>query len=74
MTEVEIRPIERRDYPLLEEFLYQAIFVHEGEELPAREIIYQPEIYVYIDGFGGKDDIGGLPKLTDRSWAPRGHA
>ncbi len=42
----------------MEEFLYQAIFVSEGEEPPAREIIYLSGIYVYIDGFGGKDDIG----------------
>jgi ribosomal protein S18 acetylase RimI-like enzyme len=58
MTEVVIRPIESRDYPLLEEFLYQAIFVPEGIEPPAREIIYRPEIFVYIDGFGAKDDRG----------------
>jgi ribosomal protein S18 acetylase RimI-like enzyme len=58
MSTVKIRPIERRDYPLLEEFLYQAIFIPEGVEPPAREIIRLPEIYVYIDGFGGGGDLG----------------
>jgi ribosomal protein S18 acetylase RimI-like enzyme len=58
-----IRPIEHRDYPLLEEFLYQAIFVPEGMEPPAREIIYRPEIFVYIDGFGAKDDRGVVAEV-----------
>ncbi len=63
MKEPEIRPIEKRDYPLLEEFLYHAIFVPEGVEPPAREIIYRPEIYVYVDGFGsGKGDLGVVAK------------
>jgi ribosomal protein S18 acetylase RimI-like enzyme len=63
MTEVTIRPIEHRDYPLLEEFLYQAIFVPEGIEPPAREIIYRPEIFVYIDDFGAKDDRGVVAEV-----------
>jgi ribosomal protein S18 acetylase RimI-like enzyme len=54
MRQPPIRPIERRDYPLLEEFLYHAIFVPEGVEPPGREIIYRPEIFVYVDGFGGE--------------------
>ncbi len=72
MNEVIIRPIEPRDYALLEEFLYQAIFVPEGVEPPAREIIYLPEIYVYIDGFGGKDDLGVVAeadgKVVGAAW------
>ncbi|MDR2894434.1 MAG: GNAT family N-acetyltransferase [Alistipes sp.] len=58
IDKIVIRPIERRDYPLLEEFLYRSIFVPEGVEPPAREIIRLPEIYVYIDGFGGEGDTG----------------
>ncbi len=59
MENIEIRPIEGRDHPLLEEFLYQAVFVPEGVEPPAREIIRLPGIYVYIDGFGdGAGDLG----------------
>jgi ribosomal protein S18 acetylase RimI-like enzyme len=59
MKQPEIRPMEMRDYPLLEEFLYQSIFVPQGMEAPAREIVRLPEISVYIDGFGGgKGDLG----------------
>lgn len=37
---------------MLETFLYEAIFVPEGVEAPPREIIYQPELQVYIEDFG----------------------
>ncbi|MDR2883390.1 MAG: GNAT family N-acetyltransferase [Alistipes sp.] len=61
-----IRPVERRDHPLLEEFLYQAIFVPEGGGPPAREIIRRPEIYVYIDGFGSDaGDLGVVAETKD---------
>jgi len=41
-----IREVAPTDYPLLDDFLYHAIFIPEGEECPGREIIYHPEIYV----------------------------
>ena len=31
---------------------YEAIFIPEGIEPPAREIIEQPELKLYYDGFG----------------------
>jgi len=55
---VHIREIIPADYPVLEDFLYNAIFVPPGEKAPPREIIYKPEIHVYIKDFGGKDDCG----------------
>ncbi|RDU22668.1 GNAT family N-acetyltransferase [Anaerosacchariphilus polymeriproducens] len=36
--------------------LYQAIFLPEGEVLP-RDVIYRPEIYVYIKDWGKEDDL-----------------
>ena len=61
------------DYPQLEEFLYYAIFIPAGEESPERQIIYEPEIYVYIKDFGGKDDLGVVAeadgKLMGAAWA-----
>ena len=58
-----IREIIPEDYPKLEDFLYHAIYIPEGEEYPAREIIFQPEIYVYIKDFGGKDDCGVVAEI-----------
>jgi GNAT superfamily N-acetyltransferase len=63
MDGIEIRAIERRDHPLLEEFLYHAIFVPPGMEPPAREIIRLPEIFVYIDGFGREGDLGVVAEV-----------
>ena len=45
----EMKPSE---YPMLDEFLYQAIFVPEGVQLPPRDIIERPELQVYIRNFG----------------------
>lgn len=53
-----IRKIKETEYCLLEEFLYEAIFIPEGVTPPPKEIILQPELQIYISGFGTqKDDI-----------------
>ena len=36
----------------MKDFLYEAIFIPEGMELPPREIVEQPELKLYYDGFG----------------------
>ena len=36
----------------MEDFLYEAIFVPEGEAPPERSILARPELRVYVDGFG----------------------
>ncbi len=40
------------EYPLLEEFLYNAIFIPEGVPKPPRDIIQNAELQVYIKDFG----------------------
>lgn len=53
-----IREIKKSEYILLEEFLYEAIFIPEGSKTPPRTIINTPELQVYISKFGSlKDDI-----------------
>lgn len=49
-----IRPAEPSEYKLLEDFLYEAIFIPEGAVPPERSIIHQPELQVYIENFGEK--------------------
>lgn len=52
-----IRKIRKDEYNLLEDFLYEAIFIPQGEEKPSREIINNEELQVYIKNFGDyKDD------------------
>jgi len=54
-----IRSITSADYPHLEDFLFGAIYVPPGEEWPVREIIFDPEIFIYIKDFGSKPaDLG----------------
>lgn len=48
----EIREIKETEYPLLEDFLYEAIFVPEGVAPPPKSIINAPELQVYIQDFG----------------------
>lgn len=40
------------EYPLLEDFLYEAIYIPQGMAPPPRSILDTPELQVYISGFG----------------------
>lgn len=53
-----IRQINESEYPLLNDFLYEAIFVPHGAAAPPRSIIELPELQVYVSDFGsGEADI-----------------
>ena len=52
----KIREIKESEYPVLSDFLYEAIFIPEGTKKPSRSIIEQPELQVYIADFGKADD------------------
>ncbi|MDE5779116.1 MAG: GNAT family N-acetyltransferase [Lachnospiraceae bacterium] len=54
--EYQIREIRQEEYEILDEFLYEAIFIPEGVEAPQKSIIKQPELQVYVSDFGKKDD------------------
>lgn len=47
-----IREIKKSEIHVLEDFLYEAIFIPEGITPPPKEIINQPELQVYISDFG----------------------
>ena len=65
--EIKIREINKQEYPLLEDFLYNAIYIPPGEEWPTREVIFDPEIYIYVDGFSSKrGDIGVVAETNGR--------
>ena len=52
-----LRKIEKNEIKLLREFLYEAIFIPEGVASPPRDIIDQPDLRLYYEGFGsGKAD------------------
>lgn len=53
-----IRKIREDEHTLLNDFIYEAIFIPEGVEPPPKSIINQPDLQVYISNFGKeKDDL-----------------
>ncbi len=51
-----IREIKKQEYNLLDDFLYEAIFIPEGVEVPSKEITNQPDLQIYIADFGKQND------------------
>ena len=49
---VMIRKIRAGEINLLKDFLYEAIFIPEGVQSPARDIVERPELRIYYDDFG----------------------
>ncbi len=58
--EYTIREIQKQEYPLLDNFLYEAIFIPEGIEPPPKTIITSPELQVYVERFEESKDDWGL--------------
>ena len=76
-TDITITAMEPEEYPLLAEFLYQAIHVPPGTPTPDRSVVELPELRRYIEGFGRPDDAcmvarNGLPngsQVVGAAWA-----
>lgn len=54
---IEFRPMDVSEYPLLADFLYEAIFLPPGVIPPPREVIELPELQPYIADFGKDGDF-----------------
>lgn len=72
--DILIREITVAEYPLLADFLYEAIFTPKSVEKPPREIIEREELQVYIRDFGSKKDDNCLVaeyngKVIGACWA-----
>lgn len=61
-----IRELRENEQNILADFLYEAIYVPEGEEAPAKNIIEQPELQVYISDWGKEDDYCLVAEANDR--------
>lgn len=63
-----IRELRTNEYKLLDDFLYEAIFIPEGEQPLPRSVIYQPELQVYVKNFGEeKDDICFVAEIENEN-------
>ena len=62
-----IREMTAQEYPLLDDFLYEAIFVPEGVEPPSKSIITAPELQIYVKDFGtSKDDFSLVAEVKNK--------
>ena len=67
MKDVIIRPLKDSEKEILKEFLYEAIFVPEGEEPPEKSIINREELMVYLYAFGrGKADFALVAEMDGK--------
>ena len=65
--EYAIREMTVPEYPLLSDFLYEAIFIPDDIKPPSRNIICSPELQVYIDRFGSlKDDFALVAEIEGK--------
>ncbi len=68
VMDYKIRTILEGEDSLLQDFLYEAIFVPGGVPAPPKSIINQPELQVYIADFGKeKDDIGLVAEVDKKA-------
>jgi len=65
-----IRPLEPSDESFLWEILYQAIYIPTGTTPLPREIIYQPELAKYVQGWKTNDI--GLIAILESNQTPIG--
>ena len=65
MKENVIREIRSEEIPLLNDFLYEAIFIPEGVAAPPRSIIENEDLQVYVRDFGKKADDRCLVAKVD---------
>lgn len=47
-----IRELRETEYHLLNDFLYEAIYIPEGAEAPPKSMIDKPELQIYTEQFG----------------------
>ncbi|HJB91038.1 MAG TPA: GNAT family N-acetyltransferase [Candidatus Eisenbergiella merdigallinarum] len=65
--EYTIRKMTVPEYPLLSDFLYEAIFIPDGIKPPPRDIIASPELQIYVERFGAlKDDFALVAEIEGK--------
>lgn len=62
-----IRKLRQKEIHILDDFLYEAIFIPEGTKAPPKEIIKEPELQVYVaDFWEKKDDICYVAEISGK--------
>jgi ribosomal protein S18 acetylase RimI-like enzyme len=63
--EIASRPAVRADEPFLWEMLYQSLYVEEGADPFPRNIVNQPHLARYVEGWGRAGDMGFVAVDSD---------
>lgn len=67
VKKMNIRPIKKNEVTLLSEFLYEAIYQRDIDNLAPRTIIQEPSLWMYINNFGvEKEDHCFVAELDDK--------
>ena len=72
--EYTIREMTVMEYPLLNEFLYEAIFIPDGIKPPPKNIITSPELQIYVDRFGASKADFALVAEVEQKIVGAGYA
>ncbi|MGF7143843.1 ribosomal protein S18 acetylase RimI-like enzyme [Anaerotaenia torta] len=64
---MKIKELSKYDYPILEEFSYWAIFTPPGIELPDRNVIFHPDLFIYIENYGNEKDCGIFAEVDGKA-------
>ena len=63
----KIREMKKEEYFLLKDFLYEVIYIPEGEKIPDKSIVNLSELQIYYKNFGSfKDDIAFVADVKDK--------
>lgn len=57
MINYQIRPIKSSEFGVLKEFLYEAIFQPDEAKLLPIDVVDNPELKIYYEGFGEESDL-----------------
>lgn len=58
--EYSVRKMQPSEYALLDDFLYNAIFIPQGVTSPPKSIIKNDDLQVYVKDFGNRKDDNAL--------------
>lgn len=72
-TSFTIKPLTANEAIFLPEMLYLAVYVPEGIPPPPKEIVFEPGLVKYIQGWGREGDLGFIA-VEDGSGLPLGAA
>ncbi len=59
-----IRPLAPEDEPVLWDMVYQGVQSGQETNAPSREIVHQPELARYVEGWGREGDAGFIAHDT----------